>query len=309
MNYNSNDDNRIRRKKVSSNDYNYKSKQHQRYYKDNVRIDNASYERKIENNKIKRDNTNKVNKSTRSSRRKKNKQRGFKLAKAFLIVTLALFVGLSAVGSVFVVSSLRDTKVINKEILRENYISSEVVPDNEIPKYLKEALVSIEDERFYEHKGVDIISLTRSLLHNILSDTTQGGSTIEMQISKNLLTSDDRTMKRKIKDIYYATQMDKFMTKDEILCTYLNNVYFGKSAYGVGKASKVYFGKNVQDLTLAQSAMLVGITNNPAKYKEHREAKKRQEVILYKMKELGYIDEEEYSQAISEKVPFKSEIE
>lgn len=308
MNYN-NDDNRIRRKKVSSNDYNYKSKQHQRYYEEKVRIDNASYGRKIENNKIKRDNTNKVNKSTRSSRRKKNKQRGFKLAKAFLIVTLALFVGLSAVGSVFVVSSLRDTKVINKEILRESYISSEVVPDNEIPKYLKEALVSIEDERFYEHKGVDIISLTRSLLHNILSDTTQGGSTIEMQISKNLLTSDDRTMKRKIKDIYYATQMDKFMTKDEILCTYLNNVYFGKSAYGVGKASKVYFGKNVQDLTLAQSAMLVGITNNPAKYKEHREAKKRQEVILYKMKELGYIDEEEYSQAISEKVPFKSEIE
>ena len=309
MNYNNNDDNRIRRKKVSSNDYNYKSKQHQRYYKEKVRLDNASYERKIENNKIKRDNTNKVNKSTRSSRRKKNKQRDFKLAKAFLIVTLALFVGLSAVGSVFVVSSLRDTKVINKEILRENYISSEVVPDNEIPKYLKEALVSIEDERFYEHNGVDIISLTRSLLHNILSDTTQGGSTIEMQISKNLLTSDDRTMKRKIKDIYYATQMDKFMTKDEILCTYLNNVYFGKSAYGVGKASKVYFGKNVQDLTLAQSAMLVGITNNPAKYKEHREAKKRQEVILYKMKELGYIDEEEYSQAISEKVPFKSEIE
>ena len=310
MNYNNNDDNRIRRKKVSSNDYNYKSKQHQRYYKDNVRIDNTSYERKIENNKIKRDNTNKANKSTRRSRRKKkNKQIGFKLAKAFLIVTLALFVGLSAVGSVFVVSSLRDTKVINKEILRENYISSEVVPDSEIPKYLKEALVSIEDERFYEHKGVDIISLTRSLLHNILSDTTQGGSTIEMQISKNLLTSDDRTMKRKIKDIYYATQMDKFMTKDEILCTYLNNVYFGKSAYGVGKASKVYFGKNVQDLTLAQSAMLVGITNNPAKYKEHREAKKRQEVILYKMKELGYIDEEEYSQAISEKVPFKSEIE
>ena len=310
MNYNNNDDNRIRRKKVSSNDYNYKYKQHQRYYKEKVRIDNTSYERKIENNKIKRDNTNNVNKSTRSSRRKKNnKQRGFKLAKAFLIVTLALFVGLSAVGSVFVVSSLRDTKVINKEILRENYISSEVVPDNEIPKYLKEALVSIEDERFYEHKGVDIISLTRSLLHNILSDTTQGGSTIEMQISKNLLTSDDRNMERKIKDIYYATQMDKFMTKDEILCTYLNNVYFGKSAYGVGKASKVYFGKNVQDLTLAQSAMLVGITNNPAKYKEHREAKKRQEVILYKMKELGYIDEEEYSQAISEKVPFKSEIE
>jgi len=103
--------------------------------------------------------------------------------------------------------------------------------------------------------------------------------------------------------------MDKFMTKDEILCTYLNNVYFGRSSYGVGKAAKEYFGKDVEDLTLAQCAMLVGITNNPGKYKEHREAKKRQEVILYKMKQLGYIDEEQYSQAISEDVPFISEIE
>lgn len=306
MNYND-DDNRIRRRKVSSNDYNYKSKQHQRYYEEKVRLENVSYERKIDNNRIKKYNTTK---NTRTNKRKKaNKKIRLKLAKVFLIIALVISVGVAAVGSVFAISSLKDTKVINKEILKESYISSEVVPDNEIPKYLKDALVSIEDERFYEHKGIDIISLTRSLLHNIFSDTTQGGSTIEMQISKNLLTSDDRNMKRKIKDIYYATQMDKFMTKDEILCTYLNNVYFGKSAYGVGKASKVYFGKNVQDLTLAQSAMLVGITNSPAKYKEHREAKKRQEVILYKMKELGYIDEEEYSQAISENVPFKSEIE
>ena len=200
-------------------------------------------------------------------------------------------------------------KMVKEYNIDERVIFHGFHPEKEIPKYLKEALVSIEDERFYEHQGVDIISLTRSVLHNIFSDTIQGGSTIEMQISKNLLTSEDKTITRKIKDMYYATQMDKFMTKDEILCTYLNNVYFGKSAYGVGKASKVYFGKDVQDLTLAQSAMLVGITNSPAKYKEHREAKKRQEVILYKMKELGYIDEDEYIQAINEDVPFKSEIE
>ena len=305
MNYN--DDNRIRRKKVSSNDYNYKSKQHQRYYEEKVRLDNVGYENKIENKKIKRDN---INKSSRAKKRKKAKKKmRFKLLNVFLSILLIASIGISAIGSLVVISSLKDTKVINKEILRESYISSEVVPDMEIPKYLKEALVSIEDERFYEHQGVDIISLTRSVLHNIFSDTIQGGSTIEMQISKNLLTSEDKTITRKIKDMYYATQMDKFMTKDEILCTYLNNVYFGKSAYGVGKASKVYFGKDVQDLTLAQSAMLVGITNSPAKYKEHREAKKRQEVILYKMKELGYIDEDEYIQAINEDVPFKSEIE
>lgn len=303
MNYNN--DNRIRRKKVSLNDYNYNSKQHQGYYDE--KIYKTNYERQIEDSKIRRENNSRVNRNNK--RKKKNKKIAFKIAKLFLMFALIIVVGLSTVGSIFVVSSLRDTKVINKEILRQHYISSEVVPDNEIPKYLKEALVSIEDERFYEHKGVDIISLTRSFFNNIFSDTTQGGSTIEMQISKNLLTSNDKTMKRKIKDIYYAIQMDKFMTKDEILCTYLNNVYFGKSAYGVGKASKVYFGKNVQDLTLAQCAMLVGITNNPAKYKEHREAKIRQEVILKKMKELGYINEDEYAQAISEKVPFKSEIE
>ena len=258
-------------------------------------------ENQIENNKVKRANTNK--------RKRTKKKHGFKLVKLFLLFVLIASVVVSIIGSTFLVSALRDVKPINKEILRENYISSDVVEDSQIPKYLKEALVSIEDERFYEHKGVDIISLTRSFIHNIFSDSTQGGSTIEMQISKNLLTSDDRTISRKIKDIYYASQMDKFMTKDEILCTYLNNVYFGKSSYGVGKASKVYFGKNVQDLDLAQCAMLVGITNNPAKYQDHSEAKKRQEVILYKMKELGYINDEEYSNAISEDVPFKSEIE
>lgn len=298
---NNNDDNRIRRRKVSSNDYNYKPNQNQRYYDERVKLENITYNDKVENNKVKRANTNK--------RKRTKKKNGFKLVKLFLLFVLIASVVVSIIGSTFLVSALRDVKPINKEILRENYISSDVVEDSQIPKYLKEALVSIEDERFYEHKGVDIISLTRSFIHNIFSDSTQGGSTIEMQISKNLLTSDDRTISRKIKDIYYASQMDKFMTKDEILCTYLNNVYFGKSSYGVGKAAKVYFGKNVQDLDLAQCAMLVGITNNPAKYQDHSEAKKRQEVILYKMKELGYINDEEYSNAISEDVPFKSEIE
>ena len=298
---NNNDDNRIRRRKVNCNDYNYKPNQNQRYYDERVKLENITYNDKVENNKVKRANTNK--------RKRTKKKNGLKLVKLFLLFVLIASVVVSIIGSTFLVSALRDVKPINKEILRENYISSEVVEDSQIPKYLKEALVSIEDERFYEHKGVDIISLTRSFIHNIFSDSTQGGSTIEMQISKNLLTSDDRTISRKIKDIYYASQMDKFMTKDEILCTYLNNVYFGKSSYGVGKAAKVYFGKNVQDLDLAQCAMLVGITNNPAKYQDHSEAKKRQEVILYKMKELGYINDEEYSNAISEDVPFKSEIE
>ncbi len=130
-----------------------------------------------------------------------------------------------------------------------------------------------------------------------------------MQISKNLLTNDDKNIKRKIRDMYNAIKIDKIMSKDEILGVYLNNVYFGKSSYGVAKASRTYFGKDVSDLTLAQSAMLVGITNNPAKYSDHSEAKKRQETILYKMHQLGYITEDEYKEALYDKVPFKSEIE
>ena len=302
----SDDDNRIRRRKVSSSTTSTKSSRENNAPRENREVSNVNnnrYKDSKRNQSYKTENT----RSKSKARKKKEKKR--KLLKGLLVTILVGLIVLSTVGSIFVFAAMKDTTAVNSQVLEANYISSSVATSEEIPKYLKDAVVSIEDERFYNHKGVDIISLGRSVVHNLLSDTTQGGSTIEMQISKNLLTSDDRTMKRKIKDIYYATQMDKFMTKDEILCTYLNNVYFGKSAYGVGKASKVYFGKNVQDLTLAQSAMLVGITNNPAKYKEHREAKKRQEVILYKMKELGYIDEEEYSQAISEKVPFKSEIE
>ena len=130
-----------------------------------------------------------------------------------------------------------------------------------------------------------------------------------MQISKNLLTNDEKSIKRKIRDIYNAFQMNKIMSKEEILGVYLNNVYFGKSSYGVAKASQTYFGKDVEDLSLAQCAMLVGITNNPAKYLDHREAKKRQETILYKMHELGYITDEEYKESLREEVPFKSEIE
>ena len=294
------------------------------------------------NNKIRRKKVNSsANKSTtsksansssprtKSSKKKSSKKKDkFKALRVTGIVLLVMLVCLSAAGTGLVFASLRDVQPVTKALLDEKtYQTTEIryangdllsnapsvnkkdpIKIDQIPKDIINAVVSIEDERFYEHNGVDIKGLLRSVVKT-LTGNKQGGSTIPMQVSKMLLTTDKQTLTRKIKDIYYATQMDKFMTKDEILCTYLNNVYFGKSAYGVGKASKVYFGKNVQDLTLAQSAMLVGITNNPAKYKEHREAKKRQEVILYKMKELGYIDEEEYSQAISEKVPFKSEIE
>ncbi|MGL5346516.1 MAG: transglycosylase domain-containing protein [Peptostreptococcaceae bacterium] len=300
------DDNKIRRRKVSS------SNGINRSINSNNNVDKNKREylsREEYYNRETYKSTIKSSSSKRSIKNKKKKKYKKKVVKSLLIATLACFVVLASVGSIFVFAAVNDSTFVNNTILEQNYISSEVATSEEIPKYLKDAVVSIEDERFYKHDGVDAISLLRSFVHNLTSETTQGGSTIEMQISKNLLTTDEKTMKRKIKDIYNAIQMNKTMTKDEILVTYLNNIYLGKSAYGVKKGAKVYFGKDVSDLSLAESAMLVGITNNPAKYKEHSQAKKRQETILFKMKELGYITQEEYIKALREEVPFKSEIE
>lgn len=299
-----NDDNRIRRRKVSSNSTPTKSSTENivRREKEVNNINNKKY------NNTNREQSFNTTKKRSKRRAKKKKNNSLKMLKGLLVTFLVGLIVIATVGSIFIFAAMKDTTAVNSEVLEANYISSEVATSEEIPKYLKDAVVSIEDERFYNHNGVDIISLLRSFIHNLTSDTTQGGSTLEMQISKNLLTTDDKTMKRKIKDIYNALQMNKTMTKDEILVTYLNNIYLGKSTYGVKKGAQVYFGKDISELSLAQCAMLAGITNNPAKYMEHSQAKKRQETILYKMKELGYITDEEYRQAVREPVPFKSEI-
>lgn len=304
MSYN-NDDNKIRRKRVSSSTSKTTNKT------DNKVFNNRSVNEKIKNeNSINRGTRNSTYSSrsrTKKSKRKKNKKL-LKLFRNLLIVVLLVLALVSIVSSIYVFTAVKGSPKVTKELLEQNYISSEVVDNNDIPKYLKDAIVSIEDERFYKHNGVDTISLVRSVVHNLLTDTTQGGSTIEMQISKNLLTSDDKTIKRKLKDMFNATSMDKNISKDEILGIYLNNIYLGKSAYGVGKGAKVYFGKDVKDLNLAECAMLAGITNSPAKYGQFVQAKKRQETILYKMHELGYINDAEYEDALTKEVTFVSEI-
>lgn len=299
-NIDKNENNRIRRRKVSSNSIS------------NPAFDNENYKvNRKDNNRI-----NKINRSNNSSelkRKKKSKSKAkrhiiFKLAKGFLLLMLVGLIFLSTVGLVFTMISVKDSPKVTKELIESKYVSSMPVSTEQIPQNLKNAVVAIEDERFYKHKGVDVISLTRSVINNIFSDTTQGGSTIDMQVSKNLLTDNEKTIKRKVKDIYNARNMNKVMNKDEILTTYLNNIYLGKSTYGVGKGSKIYFGKDVGELNLAQCAMLAGITNNPVRYMNHDEAKKRQETVLYKMHELKYITDKEYSDALYDPVPFKSEI-
>ena len=199
--------------------------------------------------------------------------------------------------------------VLTKKMVYQSYINDDPVPLSKIPKTLRNAVISIEDQRFYKHGGIDTRSLIRSFVNNLTSDSTQGGSTIDMQLSKNLLTNNERTMKRKIQDMYNAKMLNKIMTKDEILEAYLNNIYLGKSAYGVQDGAQLYFGKDVSKLTFGQSTMLAGITNNPGVYQNYEQAKKRQAVVLYKMYELGYIKEHVYKAQLYRDTPFKSEID
>lgn len=128
-----------------------------------------------------------------------------------------------------------------------------------MPKDIINAVVSIEDERFYEHNGVDIKGLLRSVVKT-LTGNKQGGSTIPMQVSKMLLTTDKQTLTRKIKDIYYAYEMSKTLTKNQILEAYLNNFFVGRGLAGVQAGANGYFSKDAKDLTLAECALLAGAT-------------------------------------------------
>lgn len=154
----------------------------------------------------------------------------------------------------------------NRLYYAPNPTKKEYVSIEEIPLNLQNAVVSIEDERFYNHNGVDIKGLIRATLKNFLTGSTVGGSTLNMQVSKNLLTSTEKSIARKIKDIYYAYEMDKVLEKSQILELYLNSMGLGRGAEGVQGGAKVYFNKDVKDLTLAECAMLAGITKHPNKY-------------------------------------------
>lgn len=123
---------------------------------------------------------------------------------------------------------------------------------DQIPENLRKATVAIEDKRFYKHKGVDWKGTLRAVMSTVTGGGVQGGSTITQQLIKNITGNDETTVKRKVTEIYRALQLEKQYDKDQILNTYLNTVYFGESCYGAQTASRMYFGKDAQDLTLAE---------------------------------------------------------
>ncbi len=179
---------------------------------------------------------------------------------------------------------------------------------DEIPKDLKNAFVSIEDKRFYTHKGVDIRRTLYAALNYLMgAESSFGGSTITQQLIKNVTDRDEYTINRKIQEIFWAFDLETKMNKDEILCMYLNVINLSQGCYGVGAAANCYFSKNVSELTLAECACIAAITNSPSYYDPIRNPennKQRRELILSQMYEQGYIGEEEYYSAINSDLTF-----
>lgn len=182
----------------------------------------------------------------------------------------------------------------------------------DIPKYLQEAAIAIEDKRFEKHHGVDWKGTTRAIVYTLFGKNVQGGSTITQQLVKNVTGDNEVTVKRKITEIYRALELEKRYEKDEILEAYLNEVFFGQSCYGVVTASRMYFNKDVSDLTLAECASLMGITNNPSMYDPtlsswtRENNRERQLTILGAMLEQGKISQEEYDAAKAEDIVFSN---
>ena len=183
-----------------------------------------------------------------------------------------------------------------------------VTPIDDFPASLKNAVISIEDDRFYEHPGVDIQGIARAALVNLSGKYSQGASTITMQVARNFFLTNEKTLNRKVYEILLSLKIEKNLSKDKILELYMNQIYLGQRSYGFASAARIYFAKDVKDLSIAESAMLAGLPKAPSAYNpvvNFRRAKIRQDYILQRMRDLKYISNEEYANAILEELHVK----
>lgn len=172
----------------------------------------------------------------------------------------------------------------------------------DVPDQLKNALIATEDKNFYKHHGYDLLGIVRSSIQNVIARrTVQGASTLTQQLSRILFLSNERTFTRKIKELEISARIEKTISKDQILEMYLNNVYLGSGAYGVSAASKIYFNKKLNQLTLPELAMIAGLPQAPSVYNPYNNkdlAIKRRNQVLKRMLTMKYITEDEYKKAI-----------
>lgn len=179
----------------------------------------------------------------------------------------------------------------------------------EVPDIMKKAVLAIEDDRFYTHNGVDYLSIVRAVIHNLTSSSRQGASTITQQVARNFFLSSEQTLKRKIYEVLLAWKIEQSLSKDQILEIYMNQIYLGQRAYGFASAAQIYFGKPLADVTVAEAAMLAGLPKAPSAYNpvaNPRRARLRQQYILLRMHQLGYIDDAQYTQAREQALRIKT---
>lgn len=187
---------------------------------------------------------------------------------------------------------------------RRNIMSFEDIPD-----VMKSALLAAEDDRFYQHNGVDIRGIGRAILANLMAGAkSQGASTITMQLARNFYLSSEKTYTRKFYELLLTLKIESMLSKDQILDLYMNHIFLGHRAYGFAAASLTYFGKPLTEITLAEAAMLAGIPRAPSRFNpitNFNEAKRQQVVVLGRMLSLGYITEAEYQAAVNQTIEIR----
>ncbi|MBM4286417.1 MAG: PBP1A family penicillin-binding protein [Deltaproteobacteria bacterium] len=185
-----------------------------------------------------------------------------------------------------------------------------IVPYSRLPRHLILAFLAAEDARFFEHPGIDLMGIVRAFLENVKAgEIVQGGSTITQQVVKSILLTSEKSYDRKLREAILAYRLENYMSKEELLLLYLNHIYLGNGAYGVEAAALEYFGKNVEDLDLAEAAMLAGLPKAPSRYAPTNNplrAKERQYYVLNRMVEAGFIGSEEAQRALNQPLSFKS---
>ena len=255
----------------------------------------------------------------------KRKQKLILKAIALLLVILLIAGGIAGGAGYYIAShnlpkveSLREYRPSlvsriysdDNKIVGEYFVEKRVlVPYKAIPVNLKQAVISVEDDAFYSHQGLDYKGIARAFWVNLISlDIKQGGSTITQQLARSLFLTPEQTIIRKLKEAILAKRIESILSKDQILEIYLNQIYLGRGAYGVQSASQIYFGKDVRYLTLSESALLAGIIRSPRLYSPYLypdRVKKRQKFVLNRMVDEGYITEDEYKKAYKEDIFLK----
>lgn len=256
----------------------------------------------------------------KSSRKKTSKKYIFAIILILFLFITGLFLG----GLTWIIQDTPDisdyrggslsTMIYSNEgdLINSLYQENRVyVRLNQIPESLQNAFIAIEDNNFYEHHGIDLVSIGRALITNIIEGRrAQGGSTITQQLARSALLSMEKTYYRKLQEAYLALQFERLYTKDEILEMYLNEIFLGHSAYGVEAASQQYFGKSVSELDIGESALIAGLTRAPNYYSPYNnmdEAIRRRSIVLNRMQDLDFLNENQYNTARQSEIQLNSE--